>query len=209
MFPEDKGDQISLKDVGLLTLTKLVFTTSTPVVGGFSLSCEDWWVNITMKQFKKHLSWRRKRINLYGKKKKKKISRSNVSKRFHWQWCQIVPKNCKTRWRMRSPKGIYLVTVRICKVQHSGNESSAFSSRYVDIFQWQNKKIKSMLTYILLFQPCQIGSRQLSFSSKSSLKMPEGPLQLLKTVSRCWMKNSWIYLKQINVYWSFQKHLNT
>lgn len=77
------------------------------------------------------------------------------------------------------------------------------------IFQWQNKKIKSMLTYIVLFQPCQIGSRQLSFSLKSSLKTPECPLQLLKTVSRCWMKNSWIYLKPINVYWSFQKHLNT
>jgi len=40
MFPEDKGDQISLKDIGLLTLTKLVFTTSTPFVGGFSLSYE-------------------------------------------------------------------------------------------------------------------------------------------------------------------------
>lgn len=35
--PEDKGDQINLKDKGLFTLIKLVLTTRTPLVGGLSL----------------------------------------------------------------------------------------------------------------------------------------------------------------------------
>jgi hypothetical protein len=41
MSPEDEGSQISLKDMGLLTLAKLVFTARTPFVGGFSLKYED------------------------------------------------------------------------------------------------------------------------------------------------------------------------
>ena len=49
----------------------------------------------------------------------------------------------------------------------------------------REREISSMSTYFLLFQPCQIGSRQLSFSLKSSLEMLECPLQLLKTVSIC------------------------
>lgn len=38
---DSKGGQISLKDTGLFTFAKLVFTATTPFVGGLSLSSED------------------------------------------------------------------------------------------------------------------------------------------------------------------------
>lgn len=38
---EAEGGHISLKDTGLFTFAKLVFTATTPFVGGLSLSCED------------------------------------------------------------------------------------------------------------------------------------------------------------------------
>lgn len=53
--PENKDDQISLKDIGLLTLARLVFTATTPFVGGLSLSCERLISQFIQKHCPKHL----------------------------------------------------------------------------------------------------------------------------------------------------------